>query len=339
MKLADVVGHDAVVARLARVAADDRPAAAYLVTGPAGVGKRMVADAFTARLLCTEPAGDDACGACAQCVRLAAGTHPDVRVVVRDEDRRDIRTEQARELTRWLGLRPLMAARKVAVIDGAECLNEHGQNALLKTLEEPPGAAVLLLVATRVSLLLPTVRSRCQQVRLDPLPADAIERLLLARGVAADRATVLAARSAGSPGRALALVDDPDGAVRTLVLERLARLPELTAADLSGLAQKLGKESGDAAVDAIVAWYRDLLGLTVGDAATPLRNPDARAALATAAARTTTPTVLRQLEVVCDTVDAIGRNANRVLALETMLLDLRRLERSPVRDAAWTTTS
>ncbi len=340
MKLADVVGHDAAVTRLARVAADDRPAAAYLLTGPAGVGKRMLADAFTARLLCTDPTGDDACGACAQCVRLAAGTHPDVRVVVRDDDRRDIRTEQARELTRWLGLRPLMASRKVAIIDGAECLNEHGQNALLKTLEEPPGAAVLLLVATRVSLLLPTVRSRCQQVRLDPLPSSAIERLLLDRGIPAERVAVLAARAGGSPGRALSLVDDPDAAVRTLLLERLARLPELTAADISALAQKLGKgEAGDAAVDAVVAWYRDLLGLTVGDDGTPLRNPDARAALESAAARTTTPTVLRQLEVVCDTVDTIGRNANRVLALETMLLDLRRLERSPVRDAAWTTTS
>lgn len=339
MRFADVVGHETVVARLARVAADDRPAAAYLLTGPAGVGKRLLADAFTARLLCDAPAAHDACGTCAQCVRLAAGTHPDVRVVVRDDDRRDIRAEQARELTRWLTLRPMMASRKVAIIDGAECLNEHGQNALLKTLEEPPGASVLLLVATRLSLLLPTVRSRCQQIRLEPLPAHALETLLVGRGVAADTATVLAARAAGSPGRALGLVDDADAGVRTLVLERLARLPELTTADLSGVAQKLGKESSDAALEAVVSWYRDVLGLVVGETEAPLRNPDAQAALATAAARTTTPTVLRQLEVVCDTVDAIGRNANKVLALETMLLDLRRLERSPVRDAAWTTTS
>jgi DNA polymerase-3 subunit delta' len=339
MRFADVVGHDAAAARLGRVAAEDRPAAAYLLTGPPGVGKRTLADAFTARLLCAEPIGVDACGICAQCVRLAAGTHPDVRVVVRDEDRRDIRTEQARELTRWLGLRPLMASRKVAVIDGAENLNENGQNALLKTLEEPPGASILLLIATRLSLLLPTVRSRCQQVRLDPLSTGVVQQLLVDRGLAADRAALLAARAAGSPGRALGLVDEPDTGVRTLVLDRLARLPELTAADLSGLAQKLGKESSDEALETIVAWYRDVLGLAVGESGTPLRNPDARGALETAAGRTTTPTVLRQLEVVCDTVDAIGRNANRVLALETMLLDLRRLERSPVRDAAWTTTS
>ncbi|HEV7731558.1 MAG TPA: DNA polymerase III subunit delta' [Candidatus Binatia bacterium] len=338
MRFADVVGHEGAIARLAQIAADDRPAAAYLVTGPAGVGKRLLVDAFAARLLCTDPTDDDACGACAQCVRLIAGTHPDVRIVVRDDDRRDIRTEQARELTRWLGLRPLMAARKVAIIDGAECLNEHGQNALLKTLEEPPGASVLLLVATRVSLLLPTVRSRCQQVRLDPLPAASLERLLVGRDVPATQATLLAARAAGSPGRALSLVDDPDAALRSTVLERLAHLPDLSAADVSGMAQKLAKDSADAVLETIVAWYRDLLGLAAG-APMPLRNPDAQPALDAAAARTTTSTVLRQLEVVCDTVDAIGRNANKVLALETMLLALRQLERHPVRDAAWTTTS
>ncbi len=339
MRFADVVGHESAIARLAQIAADERPAAAYLVTGPAGVGKRLLVDAFAARLLCTDPVDDDACGICAQCVRLTAGTHPDVRVVVRDEDRRDIRTEQARELTRWLGLRPLMAARKVAIIDGAECLNEHGQNALLKTLEEPPGAAVLLLVATRVSLLLPTVRSRCQQVRLDPLPAASLERLLAGRGVPAPQAALLAARAAGSPGRALSLVDDPDAALRSTVLERLAHLPDLSAADVSGVAQKLAKDSADTVLETVVAWYRDLLGLAAGAPTTPLRNPDAQPALDAAAARTTTSTVLRQLEVVCDTVDAIGRNANKVLALETMLLALRQLERHPVRDAAWTTTS
>src|SRR4030095_11980220 len=96
----------------------------------------------------------DACGGCAQCTRVEAGTHPDVRRVAREEERRDIRTEQPGDVTRWLTLRPLMASRKVAVIDDAECLNEHGQNALLKTLEEPPGASVQLLLASQAALLL-----------------------------------------------------------------------------------------------------------------------------------------------------------------------------------------
>src|SRR5205823_13403059 len=112
---------------------------------------------------CAAPVAGDACQACAHCTRVAAGTHPDLRTVERDAERRDIRIEQVRELARWLALQPLMAHRKVAIIDGAHCLSEPAQNALLKTLEEPPPSAVLLLTAAAAALLLPTVRSRCQR--------------------------------------------------------------------------------------------------------------------------------------------------------------------------------
>ena len=119
MRFADVVGHERAVERLQRAADDERVAGAFLFLGPEGVGKRTLAQAFIARLLCSAPAAGEACGTCAQCTRIAAGTHPDVRVVARDEDRRDIQTEQVRELARWLSLHPLMAARKLALVDGA----------------------------------------------------------------------------------------------------------------------------------------------------------------------------------------------------------------------------
>jgi DNA polymerase-3 subunit delta' len=337
MTFADVIGHEPAVRRLRRAVAKGRVAAAYCISGPSGVGKRTLADAFATELLCARATARGACGTCGQCARVAAGTHPDVRVLVRDEDRRDMRTEQVRELTRWLGLRPLMAARKVAIVDGADTLNEHGQNALLKTLEEPPGASVLVLVATRPSLLLPTVRSRCQHVRLDPLPDAAMARVLERHGVPHDRAALLLARAGGSPGRALALRDDPHAEQRGRLLERLGRLPELSAADLSALAQALARGEIAPALDAVVSWYRDLLGIVAGGAG-PVRNADVEAQLRGTAARSSLDGVLRQLEAVCDTIDLIERNANRVLALETMLLVLRRLERGPGRVAAWTST-
>ena len=326
MKLADVVGHDAAVARLRQAAADGRPASAYLLLGPPGVGKRTLADAFAARLLCESPAAGDACGTCRHCTRLAAGTHPDLHLVLRDEDRRDIRIEQARELTRWLMLRPLMASRKVAIIDGAECLNEHGQNALLKTLEEPPGQAVLLLTAPAPGLVLPTVRSRCQLVRLNPLPAAAVATVLERRGSTRAEAEALAAEADGSPGRALALADDAQARPRALLLDALAELGTLAAADLSALAQSL-KSGALEALGAAVAWYRDVLGMALGVDAAPRRNPQRALAVQAAAARLAPPAILRQLAVVCGTLDALGRNANQQLALETMLLELRDLER------------
>ena len=183
MNLASIRGHAEAIARLRRALGADRLGGAYLLSGLHGVGKRSLAHAFATRVLCEASTRDDACGDCAQCVRVHAGTHPDLQIVERAAERRDIGVEQARALTRWLMLRPLMAVRKVVIVDGAETLSVPAQNALQKTLEEPPGRSVLLLTATTPALLLPTVRSRCQHVRLEPLPDADVEAILAARGM------------------------------------------------------------------------------------------------------------------------------------------------------------
>ena len=326
MTFRDLIGHAERTQRL-RAAARRGPAHAYLLHGPEGVGKRAIADAFAAFLLC-EQANDDACDTCRQCTRTRAGTHPDLHVVIREEDRRDIRIEQVRALVRWLTLRPMMANRKVAIIDGAHLLNEQGQNALLKTLEEPPGAGVVVLVATRRSQLLPTVRSRCQAIGIDPLPRGEIERALRARGVPAADAVVLAAQAEGSLGRALTLVGPEHAALRQRVLDVLGTLGDRSAHELSALAQELGRGTPGPALDVALGWYRDLLAHSCGVPGIAGRHPDLTATLARSAGRTTTEIVLRQLERLCDTILALERNANRILAVETMLLALRRLDRS-----------
>jgi DNA polymerase-3 subunit delta' len=330
VKLSAVLGHERTVRQLRAAVAGGHPAHAYLLSGPAGIGKATLARAFTASLLCDAPHDGDACGTCPQCTRVAAGTHPDVRLVEREEDRRDIRTEQAREATRWFSLRPLMAARKVALIDDAECLNEHGQNALLKTLEEPPGSAVLLLCASDASLLLPTVRSRCQRLRLDPLPAALVDRLLAERGVPAEVRATVVPRAEGSPGRALSLVETPRAEARQRVLEQLGRLGSATAAELSAVAQAVARDDLDVALETTLAWYRDMLALRIDGPDVTVRNADAVGPLREAAGRAEVPRILRALETVCDTIRAVERNANRVLAVETMLLGLRRLERGTI---------
>jgi DNA polymerase-3 subunit delta' len=323
------VGHEAPAARLRRAAAEGRVPGAVLLLGPPGVGKRVLAEAFAARLLCEAPAAGDACGVCAQCTRVAAGTHPDLRVITREEDRRDVRIEQVRELTRWLTLQPLMAARKVGILDDAHCLNEHGQNALLKTLEEPPGASVLVLIASSAALLLPTVRSRCQVVRLDPLPRDAVARVLAAHDVPAERRDTLAALAEGSPGRALALEGEEQTRARECVLEALPKLRDLPAHEVSKLAQDISRRELEAALTAALGWYRDVLQTTLIGETLPLRNPAAAAEVRAAASRLSSTTLLRQLEVVCDTIGALEKNANRMLSVETMLLWLREIERGP----------
>jgi DNA polymerase III subunit delta' len=323
MRLGGVVGHARAVERLRRAVAEDHVPHAFLFLGPEGVGKRALADALAARLLCADPKKDDACEACGHCTRVAAGTHPDVRLVVRDEDRRDVRIEQVRELTRWLSLQPLMASRKVAIIDGAHELNEHGQNALLRALEEPPVGSHILLLATAASLLLPTVRSRCQVVRLDRLDPAEVARVLEAKGLPAERAQLVAGVAEGSPGRALLLDGEEAVQTRARVLDALAHLGSWSAAEISAVAQELAKGALDLALTISLAFYREALELALGaQTAAPRAADEIPAIRLSEAAR------LRQLEAVCDTIDALGRNANRVLALETMFLALRGIERS-----------
>ena len=161
---------------------------------------------------------------------------------------------------------------------------------------------------------------------MDPLPPEAVARVLVARGAAPERAALLAAEAEGSPGRAVALSGDEEARARAAVLKALPALGTADAAALSALAQELSRGAVDAALGTTASWYRDVLETALtGDP--PRRNPDAAAAVRAAADRSPPARVLRQLEVVCDTIDALGRNANRVLALETMLLALRALER------------
>jgi DNA polymerase-3 subunit delta' len=321
------------------MAAEDRVPTGVLLLGPPGVGKRTLAEAFATRLLCESPTDGSACGTCRHCHLVSAGTHPDLRIVTRDEERRDIRTEQVRELARWLSQKALVSNRKIALIDEAHCLNEHGQNALLKTLEEPPGRAVLVLTARSAALLLPTVRSRCQILRLDPLPLAAVTQLLTASGLSKAQVKVLAPLAEGCPGRVRGLGDDDDLALRNKLREALPRLDALPAHEISKLAQDLSRGSFEVALSTAVGWYRDVLQAALLGDALPLRNDDVAAAVRAAAARHLPAVRLRQLEVVCDTLEALGRNANRMLALETMLLWLREIERgNTVAVTSWTRT-
>jgi DNA polymerase III gamma/tau subunit len=138
---------------------------------------------------------------------------------------------------------------------------------------------------------------------------------------------VLAPLAEGAPGRALTLGGDAAAATRARALATLPRLAEQDAAGLSALAQEWTRGPLDAALSTTVSWYRDVLHARVAGDALPLRNRDAAAAVAEAAGAADPSRLLRQLATVCDTIDALERNANRMLAVETMLLRLRALER------------
>ncbi|EJN36997.1 DNA polymerase III, delta'' subunit [Pseudomonas sp. GM84] len=199
---------------------------AYLLHGPQGIGKRALAERLMARLLCQHPQGLDACGQCKACLLLKAGSHPDNFVLEPEEADKPIKVDQVRELVSFIVQTAQLGGRKVVLIEPVEAMNINASNALLKSLEEPSGDTVLLLVSHQPSRLLPTIKSRCQQVTC-PQPSLAQSQAWLTTAlpdsdeVERDELLTLAA---GSPLMAVSLQAQGVREQRALVTEGVKKL-------------------------------------------------------------------------------------------------------------------
>ncbi|MDE3111919.1 MAG: hypothetical protein KGK34_03150 [Chloroflexota bacterium] len=272
----DVIGHRRLLDRLGGHAVRGDVAHAYGIFGPRSIGKRTVALRLAQTLECeTSTAGG--CGTCLACRKVERGVHPDVRLVTRAGDRKLIGIEQIREMQQDLALRPLEGRRRVVIVDDASELDQ-GQDALLKTLEEPPDHAVLLLVTTTPAALHETILSRLQPLTLRLVPVAEIEAGLAARGIR--EASRFAAASAGRPGIAIALASgDGIRAERERVEAELYRLVGSGLTDRFAWAADLADESDPRrradAIDLRLAHWSELLrDATVaarGELSRPLR--------------------------------------------------------------------
>lgn len=199
---------------------------AYLLYGPAGIGKRALAEHWAAQLLCQRPAAAGACGECKACQLLAAGTHPDYFVLEPEEAEKPIRVDQVRDLVGFVVQTAQLGGRKVVLLEPAEAMNVNAANALLKSLEEPSGDTVLLLISHQPSRLLPTIKSRCVQ-QACPLPGAAASLEWLARALPDEPAEALEellALSGGSPLTALRLHGQGVREQRAQVVEGVKKL-------------------------------------------------------------------------------------------------------------------
>src|SRR5215831_4564638 len=221
MPFSSVAGHRPVVELLTRAVARQTLPPSLIFAGPEGVGKRLTAVALAQALNCPNQAGGDGCGRCASCTRIARGVHADL-LVIAPGDTGTIKVDQVREAIDRAAYRPFEGRRRVVIVEEADALQPEAQNALLKTLEEPPPASVFVLVTARPDVLLPTVRSRCQRLRFGPLAAHDVAALLVRdHGYAQADAQAAAAASDGSVGRALGAdadetIDARDAAARLL---------------------------------------------------------------------------------------------------------------------------
>jgi DNA polymerase-3 subunit delta' len=311
---------------------------AYLFGGPEGVGKATAARLLAQAANCEEAgarAQGDACGACGPCRKIAKGVHPDVVVLAEERvmakagrwepkggrtPSRDIVVDQVRDLVdHRLAMKRFEGRRRFVIVDPADAMNPQAQNALLKTLEEPPDDTTLVLVAASPDALLPTIRSRCLRVPFGPIPAAALAARLEAAGHPPEKARLAAALSGGSLGRALA-ADDEVLAAEAEAVRGAAALDPGDASAWLAFARDHGadREEAQALCELLLVWLRDVAATQAG--ARGLALADLAGATRTAAATLAPAEVLRRRREVRRTAGALRQNAAPVLALERMLV-------------------
>ncbi len=333
-------GNPGTVAALRRAITAGRLPHAYVFSGPPQIGKSTLARWLAALLLCQEPTSDppEPCGICGACRRIAQGTHPDVQTFslarqAASTDRvaasRELGIDTIREIVREIDLLPFEADRKVYIIEDADALTDEAANGLLKTLEEPPSYATILLLATEDRRLPETIRSRCTLLRLQPVSTTEIEGLLQASSDLPQEALArIALLSLGRPGWALQAAADSK-----LLVEHDTHVDALVAALTGGatarlgLAEKMAKRWSDGHRAEIYTTLYDWLGFwryvmlhVIGNAPVGLypQHESTVDQLAANGVETPARAATRTLEAISH----LDANVSARMAIETLLLDL-----------------
>lgn len=335
----DIIGHEWAVNYLQRSVAAGHTAHAYLISGPAGIGKALLALRLAQVLNC-ETGAATPCLNCRSCRRIASGNHPDMRLASMASQAAGLKADEAarqkelkigtiREWQRDITLRPFEGRRRVFILHDAERLNEEASNAMLKTLEEPPPFVTLLLVANS-SELLPTVVSRCQAIRLRPLPRQQVAQALRERaGLNAEQAELLAARSAGRIGWALRMAATPnEWQEQQAQLDALLALHGQAISEAFRWAEERSKEYRGGEQETVFSWlnlwqnwWRDVLLVATGCPA-HITNVDRRALLESDAKRCTVPQIYQFVVRIAQAIQQLHENVNPQLVLENLLLHL-----------------
>ncbi|MDH5763587.1 MAG: DNA polymerase III subunit delta' [Nitrospinota bacterium] len=331
MSFSNVLGQGQAKHILSQALSHSRLSHAYLFYGPDSIGKKLMAVEFAKALNCLSSAPDNACGNCDSCRKIESRVHPDFFFLEPTKStptarEAAIKIDEIRELQKKLGFLPYEAKAKVAVVDQVEKMNLQACNAFLKTLEEPPSSTVLILITSNIYKLLPTMISRCQGIRFNPLPPEHIREILQKQEAPEwnpGEIDLRVGRSQGQVSRALSEEATQTSAYRR---EMIGLIDQVSFKRMDLLfqwskAMSKGSEPLPQILDEMTGLLRDLMFIKSGGNTGQLFNTDLWAELEPVARRKPLSHLLKMAEAVNQTQYALSGNANAQLALETMLLD------------------
>ena len=321
----NLVGNEWAVDMLKKHVVNGTTRHAYLFAGAPGLGRRTLALRFAQALNCSTPAEAGVpCGQCRDCRQIQAMQYADLSVVQAEAEGGTLKVDQIREARRTLVLKPYQARYRVAMFLRFQEANDNAANALLKTLEEAPSYAVLILTADTPEQLLPTIVSRCEVLRLRPLRVEEVQKELETRGLESGKAKLIAHIAGGRFGYALRLLED-----ESLLSQREERLNDLqtlisaSRVEKFAYADKLSRDK-DAMRQAVLVWisyWRDVM-LRTAQAETPLVNVDRNVEIEDLAGRMDLSLARRVVSGLEDVLEKMERNVNSKLLAEVLLLDL-----------------
>lgn len=329
VKWTDIIGHKQEIAYLRQMLGADRLPHALLFCGRQGVGKRQVALAAAAAFLCSE-SGDTACGACDSCLAMQKGIHPDIYFLQpesKGKAAKSIKLGQIKAMQEEIALLPVISTGRVVIMDDVEKMNEPAANSLLKTIEEPAGKVLFILLAGTASAVLPTVVSRCMRFDFGVLPLERLtEEVVRRTDVSDSQAAELAVLSGGSLGKALQLFQEGGLQLRDEAVAVLQGLPEMDMPAVWRLSSSLGQMEKEK-LQQWLAYFnmllRDLMFLYAGECpGSQLYNGDIKDKLIMLLPLFPTARILVMAKWVRQAELRVQANVNQVLLAESFLLRL-----------------
>jgi len=321
----NLTGHEWAVDMLQKHIVHGTTRHAYLFSGPPGLGRRTLALRFAQALNCPTPAAPGIpCGTCRDCTQIESMAHADLTIVQAEAEGGTLKVDQIRETRKTLILKPYMSKYRVALFLRFQEANDNAANALLKTLEEAPSYAVLILTADNPEQLLPTIISRCEVLRLRPLRVEEVQSELEHRGFETNHARLLAHLSGGRMGYALRLLESD-----ALLEKREERLNDLLTLLSASRVEKFkyvdqlakDKEVMRQTITFWLTYWRDVM-LRAAQAETPLVNVDRNVEIEDLAGRLDLSSARRVVRGLEEALEKLDRNVNSRLLAEVLLLDL-----------------